>query len=84
MVIDNTNKRARKLSEKVFWYKAKLHKKVKMCDEIFWQAPKRNQDENHYKDTYNSSNKRSVHVRRWKMDQKDESYDYDPDVSRWM
>lgn len=36
LVIDHTARNARKLEDKIFWYRAKMHSKFKMCDERFW------------------------------------------------
>lgn len=81
LVIDHSNKRARKLEEKVFWYQAKKHGKFKMCDEKFWNVPKINQveDTTDLKTHSNSSPTKSgiTQFRRLKKEHVDE---YNPSL----
>lgn len=84
LVIDNTTS-SDKLEDQVFWYRANMAplKKFKLCDEIFWRAPHRNEviddhDEMEHKPDYykytTSRNKTQFNVHRIQT----QGYDDDP------
>lgn len=88
LVIDNTTS-SDKLEDQVFWYRADMAplKRFKLCDDIFWKAPQRNEliddkDEMaHRTDYYKYSSKRNkpqINVHRLQRDGDEEYATFNP------
>lgn len=83
LVIDHTNKRARKIEEKVFWYQAKKHPKFRMCDEQFWNALKVDQVEDETEKLKNTNITNKSGITEFRRLKKEHIEEYNPSL-KWF
>jgi len=90
LVIDNTNKQARSLDEKVFWYRTKPAsqlKKFRCCDQMYWDMKPSDQvddpdDDEHYNQN-NPQYERNTHVKVRRLKGGNQTEEYNPNVPAW-
>lgn len=91
LVIDNTNKQARSLEEKVFWGRTKpasMLRRFKTCDPKYWNMRPNNEiDEDSDDDKYNRNPRYErntrLNIRRLKNSGETNHDDYNPNVPGW-
>lgn len=90
LVIDNTNKQARSLDEKVFWYRTKpttTLKRFRTCDPVYWNMKPSDEVDEDFEDEQYNRNPRyerntRLNIRRLKTSGSDID-EYRPTVPGW-
>lgn len=76
LVIDHTNRSGRRLDDKIFWYRAKIRPKFKMCDDRFWKMSPNSQVKDENEEHHLKDRRRNLNIRRLRT-----HHDYEPEYN---